>query len=86
MPQHTHGWQASNDSALTGNDGFNPAGHVLAQAPATDPLYVTPTSPLAALASGVVSNTGGGQAHENMQPYLVVDFCIALQGLFPSRN
>jgi microcystin-dependent protein len=28
----------------------------------------------------------GGQAHENMQPYLVLDFCIALQGLFPSRN
>ena len=86
MLQHTHGWQASGDAALAGNDGFNPAAHVLAQAPATDPLYVTPTAPLAALASGVVSNTGGGQAHENMQPYLVVDFCIALQGLFPSRN
>lgn len=33
-----------------------------------------------------VSNTGGGQAHNNMQPTLVVNFCIALQGLFPSRN
>lgn len=33
-----------------------------------------------------ISNIGGGQAHENMQPYLAVNFLIALQGLFPSRN
>jgi microcystin-dependent protein len=33
-----------------------------------------------------VTNTGGGQAHNNMQPTLAVNFCIALQGLFPSRN
>lgn len=33
-----------------------------------------------------VSNAGGNQPHSNMQPYLVVNYCIALQGLFPSRN
>jgi microcystin-dependent protein len=33
-----------------------------------------------------VVNVGGGQAHDNMQPYLALNFCIALQGLFPSRN
>jgi microcystin-dependent protein len=33
-----------------------------------------------------VTNVGGGQAHDNMQPYLALNFCIALQGLFPSRN
>jgi microcystin-dependent protein len=33
-----------------------------------------------------VANVGGGQAHDNMQPYLALNFCIALQGLFPSRN
>ena len=33
-----------------------------------------------------VANAGGGQAHNNMQPTMVVNFCIALQGLFPSRN
>lgn len=86
MPQHTHAWRASSDPALAGNDGFNPVGHVLAQTPATDPLYVTSTSPLDAMATGVVANAGGGQPHNNIQPYLVVDFCIALQGLFPSRN
>jgi len=36
--------------------------------------------------AGAVLNVGGSQAHENMQPYLAVHFCIALQGLFPSRN
>lgn len=36
--------------------------------------------------SGTVTNAGGGQAHNNMQPYLTLNFCIALQGLFPSRN
>jgi len=33
-----------------------------------------------------VANVGGSQAHTNMQPYLVLNFCIALQGIFPSRN
>ena len=35
---------------------------------------------------GTVANAGGSQAHDNMQPYLALNFCIALQGLFPSRN
>lgn len=38
------------------------------------------------LHSGTLANAGGGQAHENMQPYITLNFCIALQGLFPSRN
>ena len=38
------------------------------------------------LRTGTDANVGGGQAHNNMQPCLVVNFCIALRGLFPSRN
>jgi microcystin-dependent protein len=38
---------------------------------------MTPTS---------ITNAGGGQPHSNMQPYLVLNVCIALQGVFPSRN
>lgn len=34
----------------------------------------------------IVSSTGGGQPHDNHQPYLVINFVIALQGIFPSRN
>jgi len=38
------------------------------------------------LKSGSILNVGGGQSHDNMMPYIAVNFCIALQGLFPSRN
>lgn len=45
-------------------------------------------SVLTSLAGGLVStqNTGGGQPHENRQPYLVMTTCIAIHGIFPSRN
>jgi microcystin-dependent protein len=48
-------------------------------------LYGSPTN-LAAMAPQSVLNTGGSQAHLNMQPYLVLSFCIALQGIFPSAT
>ena len=38
------------------------------------------------MAGGTVADAGGGHAHENMQPWIALNFCIALQGLFPSRN
>lgn len=41
---------------------------------------------LGALAAGTVTNVGGSQPHNNMMPYLVLNFIIALQGIFPSRN
>lgn len=44
-----------------------------------------PADPPAVL-NGVVGGSGGSQAHNNMQPYIVVNFCIAVQGIFPSRN
>ena len=40
----------------------------------------------AALAPATIGNTGGSQPHENRAPYAVLNFCIALQGIFPSRN
>jgi microcystin-dependent protein len=38
------------------------------------------------MAPGVLGNTGGSQSHDNMPPYLTLNFCIALNGIFPSRN
>lgn len=35
---------------------------------------------------GTITNAGGSQPHNNMQPYLTINFCIALQGIFPSQN
>jgi microcystin-dependent protein len=40
----------------------------------------------AAFAGNAISSNGGSQPHDNMQPYLVLNFCIALEGIFPSRN
>ena len=43
-------------------------------------------APNAAMNATAISSVGGSQPHTNMQPYLVLNFCIALQGVFPSRN
>jgi microcystin-dependent protein len=39
-----------------------------------------------AMSPAMISSIGGSQAHENRQPYLVLSFCIALQGIFPSQT
>ena len=62
-----------------------PTGALLAATAATDPVY-SGASSLVAMAATALANTGGSQAHLNMQPFLVLTFCIALQGIFPSRN
>ncbi len=74
---HTHAVKATSDP---GNNPNLP-GDVLASVQA-----YRDAGSLTALRSGTVTNAGGGQAHDNMQPYLTLAFCIALQGLFPSRN
>jgi microcystin-dependent protein len=48
--------------------------------------YIAAASANAVMAPGTITNTGGSQAHENRQPYLTLNFIIALQGIFPSRN
>ena len=63
---------------------FSPAGNPV-WAKANQVLYGPPTS-LVAMNAGSVANTGGSQAHLNMQPFLTLSFCIALQGIFPSPN
>ena len=54
------------------------------EASAAANLYA-PATNLAAMANSI-NNTGGSQAHLNMQPFLALSFCIALQGIFPSPN
>ena len=49
-------------------------------------LYRGEGATLVAMNSGSVTNAGGSQAHLNMQPFLTLSFCIALQGIFPSPN
>lgn|SRR5262249_47135190 len=47
---------------------------------------LAPSSVTAAFSSKAIAVQGGSQPHDNMQPYLVLNFCIALEGIFPSRN
>ncbi|WP_428699395.1 phage tail protein [Stappia sp.] len=79
MPQHRHLVEADSASGTT----RSPAGHVLGGFPAG---FADFSSTSVTLRAGTLTNVGGSQAHDNMQPYLAVNFCIALQGLFPSRN
>ncbi len=79
LPAHSHTASASNTPA----DAPAPAGIILATA--SGPVYA-PAGNLVSLASGHLTNTGGSQAHLNMQPFLTLNFCIALQGIFPSPN
>ena len=83
LPQHTHVANASITQGNSTNPNFSNVGNVLAKDPGN--IY-GPASNLAALNAGSVSNIGGSQAHLNMQPFLVLNFCIALQGIFPSQT
>ena len=83
LPTHTHVLSAS---ATDGNAPVpnGPSGNILASTGAT--LIYGNAVNLVALNAGTVTNTGGSQAHLNMQPFLTLSFCIALQGIFPSPN
>jgi microcystin-dependent protein len=77
LPEHTHVLNASSADA----SAPLPGGNLLAKSP--NQLYHAPDN-LVALNAGSVTNTGGSQAHLNMQPFLTLTACIALQGIFPS--
>lgn len=80
IPAHRHGAGGSGDQATS----TDPAGAVSASQRRRGPrIYAAGGTPVALLGDRVA---GGGQAHENMQPFLALNFCIALQGLFPPRN
>lgn len=78
LPQHLHTATASSASATA---AIPTNSTVIAQSGFE--IYRSATS-LAAMSAGSVSNIGGSQAHLNMQPFLTLSFCIALQGIFPS--
>ncbi|HJU55498.1 MAG TPA: tail fiber protein [Pyrinomonadaceae bacterium] len=78
LPTHTH---VANGTSANGDTPV-PTSNVLGQAlnayRAADNLIT--------INAGTITNTGGSQAHLNMQPFLILNFCIALQGIFPSPN
>jgi len=80
MPQHNHLMQASSNTA----DLPNADGNLLAKN-GSFPLYSN-TQNSTAMSGSTIAVAGSGQGHQNLQPYLVVNYCIALVGVFPSRN
>jgi microcystin-dependent protein len=83
LPEHTHVAQATTAQADQNTNSAAPS-RMPAQSNFST-LYAAAGS-LQAMAANALSNVGGSQAHENMEPYLTVSFCIALQGIFPSQN
>jgi microcystin-dependent protein len=82
LPAHGHTVMASADLASSAS----PAGNVMGAKGRGGVDVYAAASNLTPLAPGAVEAAGSGQSHENMQPSLTVNFCIALFGIFPSRN
>jgi microcystin-dependent protein len=81
LPTHQHPVNASSAQATTGTPGTN----VMLSTSTGSFAYNSPQS-LVAMDPSEESSVGGSQAHQNMQPYLVLNFAIALQGIFPSQT
>ncbi|AKF07713.1 phage tail protein [Sandaracinus amylolyticus] len=82
IPAHTHALVARSEVAT---EIVPSAGATLATSRG-QPAYSTSTSALVPMALGAITTTGSSQPHENRQPYRVLTFCIALQGIYPSRS
>lgn len=77
LPEHTHVLSATSANGTVNTPAGNVYGKTL-QLTYSGPTQLVATSP------NTVTNVGGSQAHLNMQPFLTLSFCIALQGIFPS--
>jgi microcystin-dependent protein len=81
MPAHNHFLQASQSNATTDIPGNT----VLLAGSAPNDLY-TGFGNATTLIASTISSVGGSQPHENRQPFLVINYIVALQGVFPSQN
>jgi microcystin-dependent protein len=82
IPSHSHALMSSNQP---GEDAA-PAGEALARSVGAQLYQTTTNTNLQQMAPQALAPAGGGQPHNNMQPYLTMNFCIALQGIFPPRT
>ncbi len=83
MPAHIHPAQADGKPGNATED--NPFGAYFANV-APLQMYSNGSNNMTAMNPAMVSTVGGSQPHPNQQPYTVLNFCIALQGIFPSQN
>jgi microcystin-dependent protein len=80
LPTHAH---SANCNAGMG-DQYGPPGNYWATDAGGNNEY--DTNATTTMAAGAVQNAGGGQPHDNLQPYLTLNFCIAMQGVYPPRS
>jgi microcystin-dependent protein len=80
IPAHSH-----SPAIGTGNLQASPSGNVFGSQRGMN-QYAPPDTHDVQMNATVIHTAGGSQPHNNMPPYLTVNFCIALQGIFPSRN
>lgn len=88
MPPHSHSFACVASKGTVGvplNNTFSSAGTNTAM-PTEEPLYVAPGGNSIPLNPGSIGPSGSGGGHNNMQPFLVTNYCIALRGIYPSRS
>lgn len=79
MPPHNHAVSVSDRPA-------DLASGASAYWASTDDLYSAAADPAVVMARETLAPSGGGQPHNNLPPQLVMNFCIALQGIYPARS
>lgn len=82
IPAHQHTLRGTN----TQGDNPTPGGNILARPGSTNIYQQNTSANLVAMAPEALPPAGGGLPHNNMQPYLTLNYCIALQGVFPPRG
>lgn len=87
VPMHTHPVKANDINADIALPVTPTAGFIWAKADKPDSTLVNAYSPTAnaTMDPTIISTSGGGLGHDNMQPYLVINYCIALVGIYPTR-
>lgn len=83
MPSHMHQLTIYNQSDPAKKSGSPSAGNSLTS-PVDTTVFVANAQANAQFPANMIGFTGGGQPHENRQPYLAINYCIAMQGAFPS--
>jgi microcystin-dependent protein len=82
LPAHSHPVNA----VAAGGNSASPSGNLPAIESTGTSLDYSTAGASATMSSAMIGNNSGGQPHSNIQPYLAINFIIALQGIFPSRN
>ena len=82
LPAHSHTVTATSD----GGNQLNPSGHIFATAATSGETPYSASDPDGSMNVNTLGAIGGSQSHSNIMPSLVITFCCALVGIFPSRT